>query len=85
MGRSRLTLVSALVLVSAVASRGTEPSGAGTVPAATNGSGAANANSQTFVDFAGDNRGGSPDITTVQVSNDDAGILEFRITVPNRT
>jgi hypothetical protein len=43
------------------------------------------ANSQTFKDAAGDNQGNSPDLTTVQVSNDDAGNLEFRIAFPNRS
>ena len=43
------------------------------------------ANSQTFVDPTGDNLGGSPDITTVRVSNDDAGNLELQLLIPNRT
>jgi hypothetical protein len=43
------------------------------------------ANSQTFVDATGDNRCGSSDITTVRVSNDDAGSLEFQLVIPNRT
>ena len=43
------------------------------------------ANSQTFVDPTGDNLGGSPDITTVRASNDDAGNLELQLVIPNRT
>jgi len=43
------------------------------------------ANSQTFVDPTGDNLGGAPDITTVRVSNDNAGNLEFQLLIPNRT
>ena len=43
------------------------------------------ANSQTFVDPTGDNLGGSPDITTVRVSNDNAGNLELQLLIPNRT
>ena len=43
------------------------------------------ANSQTFVDATGDNLGGSPDITTVRVSNDNAGNLELQLLIPNRT
>jgi hypothetical protein len=43
------------------------------------------ANSTTFTDARGDNTGGSPDVTTVGVSNDDDGVLEFRLEIPNRT
>jgi hypothetical protein len=43
------------------------------------------ANSQTYVDATGDNLGGSPDITTVRVSNDNAGNLELQLLIPNRT
>lgn len=43
------------------------------------------ANAVTFLDPAGDNRGGAPDLTSVRVSNDDAGMLEFQLVVPNRT
>ena len=43
------------------------------------------ANSQTFSDQTGDSRGGSPDITTIRVTNDDAGLLEFQLALPNRT
>jgi hypothetical protein len=43
------------------------------------------ANVQSYVDATGDNPGGSPDITTVRVSNDDLGNVEFRTVLPNRT
>jgi hypothetical protein len=64
---------------------GAESTGAVTVPAGTGIGAAVAASSQAFADPVGDNPGGSPDITTVQVSNDDAGMLEFRIVLPNRT
>jgi hypothetical protein len=40
-------------------------------------------NSQTFTDPAGDS-GNAPDITTVTVSNDDAGTITFAVTLANR-
>lgn len=45
---------------------------------------AAAANSATFTDPAGDS-GSAPDITTVTVANDDAGVLTLTLAVPNRT
>jgi hypothetical protein len=41
------------------------------------------ANTTTFQDSTGENAN-APDITTVVVSNNDAGIIQFRINVPNR-
>ena len=41
------------------------------------------ANSQTYQDSTGEDPQG-PDITTLVVSNDDAGIVSFRVNVPNR-
>ena len=41
------------------------------------------ANSTTYTDSTGENPA-APDITTIVVSNDDAGMLTFRINVPNR-
>ena len=41
------------------------------------------ANSATFQDSTGEDPA-APDITTIVVSNDDAGILTFRVNVPNR-
>lgn len=40
-------------------------------------------NSKTFTDPSGDSEL-APDITSVEVSNDDEGTLTFRVTVPNR-
>lgn len=44
---------------------------------------AAAANSTTFNDSVGEDPA-APDITTITVSNTDAGVLSFRIAVPNR-
>ncbi len=41
------------------------------------------ANSTTYQDSTGEDPA-APDITTIVVSNDDAGIISFRINVPNR-
>ncbi len=41
------------------------------------------ANSTTFQDSTGENAG-APDITTITVSNTDAGMLSFRVNIPNR-
>jgi hypothetical protein len=38
-----------------------------------------------FADPAGDALATAPDLTSVQVSNDDAGTIVFRISIPNRT
>jgi hypothetical protein len=46
-------------------------------------SSAVTANTATFQDSTGENPA-APDITTIVVSNDDAGMLTFRINVPNR-
>lgn len=55
------------------------------VPASAGKRGAATANRLAYIDATGDNTGGSPDITNVVISNDDAGMLEFRLTIANRT
>jgi hypothetical protein len=44
---------------------------------------AASANTQTFTDSTGETPG-APDITTIVVSNTDAGMITFRVNVPNR-
>ena len=44
---------------------------------------ASRSNSQTFTDPIGDS-GNAPDVTTVTVSNDDTGLITFRVVVPNR-
>ena len=41
-------------------------------------------NSSPYVDAAGDAPLAAPDLTAVQVSNDDAGNVLFRISIPNR-
>jgi hypothetical protein len=41
------------------------------------------ANTTTYTDSTGENPG-APDITTIVVSNNDAGMLSFRINIPNR-
>lgn len=41
------------------------------------------ANSTTYTDSSGENPA-APDITTITVSNTDAGVVSFRINVPNR-
>jgi hypothetical protein len=43
----------------------------------------ANANSQTFTDSTGEDPNG-PDITSIVVSNDDAGLVTFKINISNR-
>ena len=53
------------------------------VPAALGGSTHAVANSQTFTDSVGEDAN-APDITSVAVSNDDAGAITFTINISNR-
>ena len=65
-----LLAVAALVVVALPAAAGALSSGAA-------------ANSQTYQDSTGENPA-APDITSLTVSNDDAGIVSFRINVPNR-
>jgi hypothetical protein len=47
--------------------------------------GAGASNSMTFADATADAPEAAPDLTSVQVSNDDAGSIVFRISIPNRT
>ena len=56
------------------------PTAAGALP---NGTAYVAANSQTYQDSTGEDAT-APDITTITVSNDDAGIVSFRVNVPNR-
>jgi len=42
-------------------------------------------NSSPYADRAGDASVAAPDLTSVQVSNDDAGTVVFRISIPNRS
>jgi len=55
----------------------------GAMPLGTASSTAAAANSVTYTDSTGEDPA-APDITTIVVSNNDAGILSFRINIPNR-
>jgi len=53
------------------------------VPAALGGSSHTTANSQTFNDSVGEDAS-APDITSVAVSNDDAGLITFQVNISNR-
>ena len=53
------------------------------VPAALGGSSHAAANSQTFNDSVGEDAA-APDITSIAVSNDDAGLITFQVNISNR-
>jgi hypothetical protein len=68
----------ALAIAVAVIALPTAASGALSSPAAQA------ANSTTYQDSAGENPT-APDITTLVVSNTDAGIVSFRINIPNRS
>ena len=59
------------------------PTAAGALPGGTSGSSFVAANSTTYQDSTGEDAL-APDITTLVVSNDDAGIVSFRVNVPNR-
>jgi len=59
------------------------PAAAVAEPLAPASSSAVAANSVTFNDSTGEDPQG-PDITTIVVSNNDAGIISFQINVPNR-
>ena len=66
-----LALAVAVVALPTVATGGTSaPSGA-------------TANTTTYQDSTGEDPA-APDISTIVVSNDDAGMLTFRINIPNR-
>jgi hypothetical protein len=74
--RFALALAALCLALPAVALGARAPQSA-TTPAATA------SNSATFTDSTGEDPAG-PDITTVVVSNDDAGTITFRINIPNR-
>jgi len=59
------------------------PTAAGALPAGTTTPATAAANSQTYQDSTGEDPQ-APDITSIVVSNDDAGIITFRINIANR-
>jgi hypothetical protein len=68
----------AFAIAVAVIALPTAATGAPSAPAATA------ANSATYQDSSGENPA-APDITTLVVSNTDAGIVSFRINIPNRS
>jgi hypothetical protein len=53
------------------------------VPAALGGSARSATNSQNFADSVGENAN-APDITSIAVSNDDAGMITFQVNISNR-
>jgi hypothetical protein len=59
------------------------PTAAGALPSGTATPLGVAANSQNYQDSSGENPA-APDITTLTVSNDDAGLVSFRVNVPNR-
>lgn len=59
------------------------PTAAGALPGETSSPAFVAANSQSYQDSTGEDAT-APDITTLTVSNDDAGIISFRVNVPNR-
>lgn len=59
------------------------PTAAGALPGGTSSPAFVAANSQSYQDSTGEDAT-APDITTLTVSNDDAGIISFRVNVPNR-
>ncbi len=59
------------------------PTAAGALPGGTTTPAFIAANSQNYQDSTGEDAL-APDITTLTVSNDDAGIISFRVNVPNR-
>jgi hypothetical protein len=59
------------------------PTAAGALPTTAASPAVATANTQTYQDSTGEDPA-APDITTIVVSNDDAGIINFRVNVPNR-
>src|SRR6476619_5702189 len=69
-----LAMAVAVVALPAAASGALSAPSAPTAPAA---------NSTTFQDSTGENAG-APDITTITVANTDAGMLSFRVNIPNR-
>ena len=69
-----------LAIVVAVVALPTVASGAFSAPAAPE---AVAANSTTYQDSSGENPA-APDITTLTTSNTDAGVIQFRVMIPNR-
>ena len=73
MGRLRSSGLLALIALACIAL----PAAVGAAPLATS------ANSTTYTDSTGENPA-APDITTIVASNNDAGLISFKINVPNR-
>ena len=69
-----------LAIAVAVVALPTVASGAFSAPAAPE---AVAANSTTYQDSSGENAA-APDITTLTTSNTDAGLIQFRVAIPNR-
>jgi hypothetical protein len=69
-----------LAVAIAVVALPTVASGALSAPAAPQGIAA---NTMTYTDSSGENAA-APDITTITVSNTDAGVIQFRVAIPNR-
>ncbi len=59
------------------------PAAVGAAPLGTTAPAAATANAVTYTDSSGENAA-APDITTIVASNNDAGVISFRINIPNR-
>jgi hypothetical protein len=59
------------------------PTAAGALPSEAAAPALVAANSQTYQDSTGEDPA-APDITTIVVSNDDTGMVSFRVNVPNR-
>jgi len=74
--RTGLVIAAAALVVALPTAAGALPQGAGS-------SSAAVANTQTYMDSTGENPA-SPDIGQIVVSNTDAGLISFRINIPNR-
>jgi hypothetical protein len=72
--RSALTLGAVLMLAATVVAMPTSALAKGV---------RARANSQTFTDSTGEDPN-APDVTTIAVSNDDAGLVTFKINISNR-
>lgn len=71
----------ALAVAGAIIALPTVASGA--LPSGTASPAAVAANSTTYQDSTGENAA-APDITNLVVSNNDAGVIQFRVNVPNR-
>jgi hypothetical protein len=78
-GRLRSPALLLLIAIACVAL----PAAVGAAPLDPASPSAPAANSVTFQDSTGEDPAG-PDITTVVVSNDDAGMISFRMNIPNR-